>query len=209
MSYLESLQWRYATKKFDSSKKLSQEQLEFLKDSMRLTASSFGLQPYKVLIVTDQNLKQQLVEHSYSQPQVADASHLIVIAAQKETTNSHIDQFIQSIHETTGAPLDKLAGYADMMKGWLGNTPKERQLIWAQKQCYILLGNLLSACAQAEIDSCPMEGFLPEKYDELLGLNGTNYTSTVILPVGFRSDDDDSKDRPKVRKSSEELFSER
>jgi nitroreductase len=206
---INALQWRYATKQFDATKKVSDADLNELLEVLRLTPSSFGLQAWHFLVVTDPALREQLVGHSWNQRQVADASHLIVLCAARSLTDADLQAYVQTIAEQRGVPADAFQGYLEMMRGsLLGRSQPELQA-WSSRQVYIALGQLMTACALKQIDSCPMEGFDAAAYDKLLGLEGTNWTSCVLLPVGYRSADDKYATLPKVRYSIDQLIERR
>ena len=204
--YNEDLNWRYATKKFDTNKKLSQVELNALLESIQLTASSYGLQPYEVVVIEDPSIKENLKAVSWDQNQLTDASHVIVFANYKEITQKHIEAYLENIRKTRELNVTDLEGLKDMLSNTiLALSPKE-QSIWAAKQTYIALGNLLSAAANLKIDTCPMEGFDAAKYDEILGLEDKGLTTSVIATVGFRSTEDQLQYAAKVRKDKKELF---
>ena len=205
-NYIENLNWRYATKKFDTSKKLTDEQLEKLKEVIKLTASSYGLQPYKFFIIEDKETRKKLREAAWDQPQVTDASQLIVFANMTDFDESLVDDYIQNVVETRGMDKADLKDYAEMIKSTLMPLSKEQKGFWAAKQAYIALGNLLSAAADYKIDACPMEGFEPEKFNEILGLKSQNLNAAVIATVGYRSEEDKTQHYKKVRKTKNELF---
>lgn len=196
---LESLNWRYATKKFDETKKLSAEQIETISEILRLTPSSFGLQPWKFIIVENQKIKESLVVHSYGQTQVAQASHVVVLCRPNTLDASLVENYIADTIGATGAPAEALQGYKDMMLGFVTNMPQAAMEVWAEKQVYIALGNIMTALAILEIDACPMEGFSKTDYDRVLKLNEIGLSSVVVLPIGYRSSDDHAAARPKVR----------
>lgn len=198
---LHKLQWRYATKQFDTEKKVSEEDVTTLLDAMNLAASSYGLQPYEFVVVKNQALQKQLQAVSFNQAQVADASHLIVICAKTEVTPEYIDSYIKRIAEVREVEIDSLGGYADMMKQSIGSQDPDAQLTWAQKQCYTVLGTLLLACADLKIDACPMEGFIPASYNELLGLSAQGLHATIVIPIGYRDVHDSYQHVKKVRRS--------
>ena len=206
MKIIEHLQWRYATKKFDPTLKVSEEAIGQLKKVIQLAATSYGLQAFKVLIITDPAIKKQLQAASWKQSQVVDASHLIVFCNCKEVTDEQIDTFIQLKSGVQKIPLEALDGYGNFMKSKLGELTANEINEWTAKQTYIALGKLLVACAELKIDTCPMEGFEPEKYDEILGLTAQNLTASVVAAIGYRSEEDKAQFAPKVRKAMEELF---
>jgi nitroreductase len=205
-TFLENQNWRYATKKFDASKKISTADLNTLKEAIRLSASSYGLQPYKVLIVENPELRAKLVSASYGQTQVADASHLLVFANELNFGAAGIDQLANNISATRGLPLEAIQGYVDYMKGNITGLPEEVRNIWSAKQTYLALGNLLNAAAELKIDVTPMEGFVPAQVNEILGLDKLGLNATLLAPIGYRHTEDDTQHYKKVRKSNEELF---
>jgi len=203
---IDNLKWRYATKKFDKQKKVSAKDLSLLKEAVRLTASSYGLQPYKVLDVQNQEIREKLKPVSFGQPQVTDASNLFVFCANDDLTNVHIDEFIALTAATQGVDVAVFKGYSDFMKGAFESLTLADKHNWAARQAYIALGNLMTTAASMQIDVCPMEGFDAAQYNELLGLKGSGYSSVVIAAVGYRSAEDQSQFNAKVRKPVEELF---
>ncbi len=205
-AFLDALQWRYATKKFDPSKKLSDAQLDALLAELRLAPSSYGLQPYKFLVISDPALRAKLREASWGQPQITEASHLVVMCARTDLGPAYVDEYLKLIADERGVPADSLNGFREILVGFAQNMSQETILTWAKKQVYIALGVLLSAAALAKVDACPMEGFEPAKYDEILGLKAMNLTSTVVCPLGFRSADDAHASMKKVRFPASELF---
>ncbi|MBL7471614.1 NAD(P)H-dependent oxidoreductase [Robertkochia sediminum] len=205
-TYNEALQWRYATKKFDAGKKLDKETLDQLKEAIRLSASSYGLQPYKVFIIEDAALREQLRPAAWNQPQITDASQLVVFANDTDFGDAQIDDYINNVATTRNLEAEGLKGYADFMKSKITPLPAEVRAAWTAKQTYIALGNLLSAAAHLKVDVCPMEGFEAEKFDEILGLKEKNLSTAVIATVGYRSEEDDTQHYAKVRKPASELF---
>lgn len=204
--FIEDQHWRYATKKFDATKKISDNDFEILKEAIRLSASSYGLQPYKVFIIEDNIIREKLMEFSWKQAQVVDASHLIVIANYTQISAEIIDNYIDRIANARNIPAENIKGYGDFMKTKiLGLTPEETA-VWTSKQTYLAMGNLLNAAAELKIDATPMEGFEIEKYNELLNLTSQGLSASLVIPVGYRHDDDATQHLNKVRKSKEELF---
>lgn len=205
-THIENLQWRYATKKFDPTRKLTQEQLDILMAATRLSASSYGLQPYKVAVVTNPDIRKKIQEHAWGQTQIVDASHLFVFCAKKTIDEAFVDHFVELVAKERGVGVDTLKGYRDMMVGTVkGRTPEELAA-WMKCQAYIAVGFLLSAAAAHQIDACPMEGFDPIHVDVDLGIVEDDLTSVVCVPVGFRAADDVTASYKKVRFSNEELF---
>jgi len=203
---LETRNWRYATKKFDASKKVSDEDLDTILEAIRLSASSYGLQPYHILVVADKEIREKLKPFSWGQSQITDASHLIVFANQSDFGGELVDDYLTNLSETRNVPLEQLQGYGDFAKSKLIDLPLEVKNNWTAKQVYIALGNALQAAAELEIDSTPMEGIEPEKYDEILNLKEKGLTTAVVLAIGYRSEEDQAQHLAKVRKSKEELF---
>ncbi|MFC0604204.1 NAD(P)H-dependent oxidoreductase [Winogradskyella pulchriflava] len=201
MSIIDNLKWRYATKKFDASKKLSEEQLQVLKEAFNLTALSYGLQTLKMVVVKDDAVKEKLVEFSYGQRQVADASHLLILCIQNEIDDKDVDEHFNHIKAIRNTPDSILEPFKKGMKTTINNMPVDKKYNWATRQAYIALGNLMTVCAVEGIDSCPMEGFIPAKMDKALQLDKHGLSSVLLLPVGFRSEDDFFADLKKVRKS--------
>lgn len=205
MNIINNLQWRYSTKLFDSTKKIDEQTIAEIEDGLVLTASSFGLQPWQFLIIENQDIKQQLTPASFNQPQIESCSHLIVLTAMKSIDEKYIQEFIDLTAQTRGIDAATLQGYKDMMIGFLLKSGMNIQT-WSEKQCYIALGNLLNIVAEFKIDACPMEGIIPAKYDEILGLTNTNYTTCLACPIGYRSVDDSYANAKKVRFEKEKII---
>ena len=203
---LENLNWRYATKKFDATKKISADDLNTLKEAVRLAASSYGLQPFKVVLVENPEIREQLKTAAYGQTQITDASHLFVFANDLNAGPESVAAYIKNISETRGLPTEALGGFADMMNGVISNLSQEAKNIWTSKQTYIALGTLLAAAAELKIDATPMEGFNPVQFNEILGFGKLGLNAAVIATVGYRHDEDEAQHYKKVRKSQEELF---
>lgn len=202
---IDSLKWRYATKVFDKNKKISDEDFQKILDSLILTPSSFGLQPWKFVVVENPALREKLVEYSWNQEQVKDASHLIVLARIDEFSDKFIDDYLDSMVSQTWALREDLKGYEDMMKWALLSRPTPALEEWASRQVYIALWNALTVAASLWIDAVPMEGFVPEKYDEILGLKEMGLSSVLVLPLGYRSEEDKYASRPKIRYKEDEV----
>mgnify|MGYP002632768739 CR=1 FL=1 len=200
MNILTSLEWRYATKKFNSSKKLSNEQIETLKKAFNLTPTSFGLQPIKMIVISNKELQEKFVEHSYYQRQVADASHLLVLCIENDTTTENINAYFDLEKETRNTSEEVISNFRNQLINMFKSKSIEEKQVSAINQAYITLGNLMTVCAVEKIDACPMEGFNPTKVDELLNLSALNLKSVLLLPVGFRADDDIMNGMQKVRK---------
>ena len=200
-NFIENQNWRYATKKFDATKKIAPADLEILKEAIRLSTSSYGLQLYKVFIIENPAVRAQLQPASWGQSQIVDASHLFVFANYTDVQESHIDHYVENIAQTRGISIEAVKGYGDFMKNSLIGLPQDKKAIWTSKQTYLALGNLLNAAAELKIDVTPMEGFEPAKYNEILGLN-----ASLVATVGYRHEEDATQHLAKVRKSTEELF---
>ncbi|MDN3677340.1 NAD(P)H-dependent oxidoreductase [Flavobacterium paronense] len=205
-NFIKNANWRYATKKFDATKKVSNEDLETLKEAIRLSASSYGLQPYKVLIVDNPEIRAQLQPAAWGQAQIVDASHLIVFANITNIGENEINAYFKDLTETRGIPMEAVQGYSDFMKSKVTALPLEVRNSWTSKQTYLALGNLLNAAAELHIDVTPMEGFEAEKVNEILGLDKLGLSASLIAPIGYRHAEDDTQHYAKVRKSNEELF---
>ena len=200
MNIIQSLEWRYACKKFDSTKLLSTIEINTLTQAFNLTATSFGLQPIKMLVIQNKELQNSLVEHSFGQQQVVNASHLLVICIQDYFTLEDIDTYFELEKEIRNTPENILKPYRDQLKGIFENKSTIEKQKSAINQAYIALGNLMTVCALEKIDACPMEGFNAQKYDEILDLRNRNLKSVLLLPVGFRAEDDFMSTLKKVRK---------
>jgi nitroreductase len=205
-TFLENQNWRYATKKFDSSKKVSNDDLETLKEAIRLSSSSYGLQPYKVLIIQNPSLREQLKPVSWGQTQITDASQLIVFANETNITEESIDTFFKNICETRSIPMENLQGYCDFMKSKLLALTEEQTTIWTAKQTYLALANLLNAAAELKIDVTPIEGFEAKEYNKILNLTEKGLNASVVATIGYRHEEDATQHYKKVRKSTNELF---
>jgi len=203
---VEILNWRYATKSFDSSQTIPSETWEAIEESMVLTPSSFGLQPWKFIVVTDPEVKQKLLPHSWNQQQVVDCSHLVVLAAQGPIGEAELDTLIDKTHALRGGEKENLQFYRDIMGGFVAKMSDEQLIVWAKNQVYIALGQLMASAAFLKVDSCPMEGITPTEYDKILELEGSGYFTTVACPMGYRSVDDKYASSPKVRYSKEKII---
>ena len=203
---VESLTWRYATKKFDPSKKLDAATWQALEEALILSPSSYGLQPWKFVVVQDPALRAQLREKAWGQSQVTDASHFVVFTHRTDLTEADIDRYLARIAEVRGVSLESQAGYRQMMVGNLVQGAKHATIgDWAARQAYIALGNLMTSAAALGVDATPMEGLDPAEFDKLLGLEGTGYATVVACAVGYRAADDAYASLPKVRFAKEDL----
>lgn len=202
---IEQLQWRYATKRFDSSKTLSADKLDILKETFNLTATSYGLQPLKLVVVSNAAIKEKLMPLTYNQPQVRDASHVLVLCIEKNIDTDFITDHFKRVEGERKTPRTILAPFE---KALIENfsekqAPEIRQ--WMANQLYLTLGALLTVCAMENIDACPIEGFEPKKYDRLLGLREKGLESVIVLPVGYRDESDFFINLKKVRRGVGEL----
>ncbi|WP_439128749.1 NAD(P)H-dependent oxidoreductase [Polaribacter sp.] len=201
MNIIENLEWRYAVKKFDTNKSLTKEQLNILKEAFNLTATSYGLQPLKLVVVENKEVQEKLVPHSWNQQQVVQVSHLLVICVKDNYTTEEVESYFNLVQQVRKTPDSVINPFKEFLTAEITKKTQEELFIWNKNQAYIALGNLLTVCATQQIDSCPMEGFNPEKYDEILQLKERNLKSVLVLPVGFRAEDDYMKDLEKVRKN--------
>ncbi len=204
---LEQLNWRYATKQFDPNRKISASDWTTLEEALRLTPSSGGLQPWKFVVVTDPAVRAKLRPASYGQPQIADASHLVVFAAKNNFSEADVDAHLQNVARAQGVPVESLAQFRGMLVGGIVRAQDEAtRNAWARNQAYIALGNLLTSAALLGVDACPMEGFDRAQYDEILGLKDQGYSSAVIATLGYRASTDKYAEAAKVRFPREQIF---
>jgi len=207
---LDALRWRYATKAFDPSRQIPAATWEALEQSLVLTASSYGLQPWKFLVITDPALRAELRPHSWNQSQITDSSHLVVLLQQRTVSGADADRLITATASCRGLDPALLAGYRQMIQVDLIDGPRSQSIErWASNQVYIALGNLMTAAALLQVDTCAIEGFAPAEYDRLLGLETTPYRSCVVCACGYRSPDDKYASLEKVRYSAAELIEHR
>ncbi|MDT4792480.1 putative NAD(P)H nitroreductase YfkO [compost metagenome] len=203
---LTSLNWRYATKRYDASRKVSETDLEILKEATKLSVSSMGLQPYKVLIIENPELREKLKPAAYGQTAITDASQLFVFAIEKNVGEKHVESYMKNISETRDIPTDSLSGFSGMIQGFISGLDAEARDNWAKKQAYLALSTLINTAAFLKVDATPMEGFSPEQFDEILGLEALGLSTAVIAAIGYRHEEDATQHFKKVRKSNEELF---
>lgn len=197
---IEALTWRYAVKKFDATKTIAPKTWSALEEALVLSPSSYGLQPWRFMVVTDKALRQKLTAVSWNQKQVEDCSHLVVFTVKEKMDEAHVQAFIDQTAKVRGIDASTLEGYKKMMLGDVVNGPRSKvALEWASRQAYIALGNFMTSCAMIGVDTCPMEGIDPAKYDELLGLSGTGWKTVVACPAGYRAADDGYAKLKKVR----------
>lgn len=206
MDILKLLNWRYATKKMTGAK-LPQEKLDRILDAIRLSASSYGLQPYTVLVIEDPELRKKIQPAAYNQPQIVEASHLLVFTAWANVTVEQVQEFINNIAETRGISVESLKGYQTAVENQISGKPAEANYNWAARQAYIALGTALVAAAAEEVDATPMEGFNPQAVDEILQLQEKGLRSVVFLALGYREAEKDYlANAKKVRRDKEKLF---
>jgi nitroreductase len=197
---LAALNWRYATKKFDPARKIPTETWSALEQALVLSPSSFGIQPWKFLVVTDPVVREKLVPVSWGQTQPKDSSHFVVFAVRKDLPEAHIDRYVARTAELRGSTPEALAPFKKMMLGSLeGARAKGFLDTWQTHQVYIALGQFMASAAVLGVDTCPMEGLEPAKYDEILGLTGAGYATVVACAAGYRAGDDKYATLPKVR----------
>jgi len=199
MDLLDKLNWRYATKIFDTTKKVPAEQFEMLLESLRLAPSSFGLQPWKFVVVENPEVRAQLREAAWGQAQVTDASHFIVLCRTEKIGEAEIQHFVDTTAAARGVEASTMDAYKQMMLGTVGGMSEERKALWASEQVYLALGMMLTVAAANEIDAAPMEGFDSAKFDEILGLPEKGLRSVVVCAIGYRSADDKYAEAKKVR----------
>ena len=203
---LEALNWRYATKVFDAARKIPAGIWSALEQTLVLTPSSYGLQPYQFLIVADPAKRAALRPHSWNQSQVTDSSHYVVFTARTKMTEADVDKLIQRITQIRGIPAEALSIYRGVMVGDIVNGPRGRVAHeWAARQAYIALGNLMTAAAVLGVDTCPLEGLNPAEYDRILGLEGGDYKTVVACALGYRAADDKYAALAKVRYETSDL----
>ncbi|QLG46801.1 NAD(P)H-dependent oxidoreductase [Costertonia aggregata] len=201
---IENLEWRYAVKKFDVERKLPQEKLNTLKTAFNLTATSYGLQPISMVVLENRSIQEKLVASSFGQKQVAQASHVLVICINTTIDAQYISGYFDKVRQIRGTSETILNPFKNDL---IRNFSKKNQadiMQWATNQAYLALGNLLTVCAVEKIDSCPMEGFVPSAYDEILKLDEKGLSSVLVLPIGYRAEDDIFSDFKKVRKNIED-----
>lgn len=206
--YIESLNWRYAVKKYDPTRKVSDLDIEKLKEAVQLSVSSMGLQPYKVIIVEDQAVKEKLADafSGNNKNLAVAASHIFIFANEVNVNEAHIDSYIENIAETRGIAKEDVSGFEASIKGYISSLTEEQKNNWTAKQAYIAMSGLINAAAVLRIDTTPMEGFNAAGVNEILKLEEKGLNAAVIATVGYRADDDASQNLKKVRKPENELF---
>ncbi len=200
MNSIEALNWRYATKKFDEDLFLSEEKVEILKQAFNLTATSYGLQPIKLVVVHNKELQQKMVGYSMNQQQVGTASHVFVFCIERVIDQIFIENYFNYVQKIRATPNEVLSPFKDFLIDDFGKKHEKEIFSWATNQAFLAMGTLLTVAAAEGIDTCPMEGFEPAKYDKLLGLEALNLKSVLVLPVGYRAKDDMFSEFKKVRR---------
>lgn len=195
---IQSLNWRYGVKEF-SSKIIAKETLTTLLEATRLSASSYGLQPFNILVVKSEYIRQKLLPFAFGQNKVLNCSHLVILAAHTNVGDNTVERYMTKYCEVQGVSPKSISGYAQHMKSALANKNAEQRLAWSKEQAYIALGNLLTSAALLKVDACPMTGFDVEGFDSVLGLSARHLTSTIICPIGYRHPNDLSALQKKVR----------
>ena len=206
MKLIESLEWRYASKKMNGIQ-IPQEKIENILTAIQLAPSSMGLQPYTVLLITDREIKKQIQPIAYNQSQIVDSSHLLVFAAWADITPQQVEEYIQHTAVIRNIPAEGLAEFRNTLLGIITKNSKEQNFQWAARQAYIAFATAIAAAAEARVDTTPMEGFDTSALDALLGLTEKGLRSVTMLPLGYRDEENDWLVRlPKVRRDKEKLF---
>ncbi|AUC76161.1 NAD(P)H-dependent oxidoreductase [Olleya sp. Bg11-27] len=204
MNIIEQLNWRYATKSFDSEKSIPEKDIDVLTEAFNLTATSYGLQPIKLLIIKNKDLQSALVPFSYNQKQVGEASHLLVFCIESQIDTPFVSNYFDRVKAIRNTPDDILNPFKTfLIEDFKTKTQAEKEA-WAAKQVYLAMGNLMTVCAMLKIDACPMEGFSPSDYDRLLELEALQLKSVLVMPIGYRAEDDFMAALDKVRRPIEE-----
>ena len=203
---IEALEWRYACKKFDADKRISDTDLETILDSIQLTPSSYGLQPIKVLLIETKELREQIKPIAWNQAQVVDASHLLVFCHYTALSESYVDQHVSLMANTRNLPIEKLQGFGTHVKSSIATMDADHVNQWTGKQTYIALGQVLLSCALLKIDATPMEGFDRKALDKLLDLSKDGLSASLLCPIGYRHAEDPYIALKKVRKTKNMLF---
>jgi len=206
MNLKEILNWRYSTKQFDETNPLKDEQVKKVLDLTNLSAASYGMQPFKMVVIKNQDLKQKLVASSYGQTNIADSSHLIVFAARTDINEDFVENYIGHIAKQRNVSVESQASFKKMLINYINNKDSESLFKWASEQIYIAMGTFLIACASEQIDACPIGGFIPKQYDEILDLEKHNLKSVVVAVMGYRHKEDKYQHKQKVRKPLNEMI---
>ena len=203
---LDALEWRYAVKKFDDKASLTEQQILEVKKVFNLSASSYGLQPYKMIVVQNPELKEKLVPASFGQQQISQSAAILVFAVRTDFGMDYIDQFFKDMSTKRQIPLENLEGYKNFMKGSFANKSEDEISSWATKQVYLTMGHMLASLAALQIDTCPMEGLDPQAYDKILDLEAKQLKTIIAMPIGVRAPDDASATALKVRKDLSDII---
>lgn len=203
---IKDLEWRYAVKKFDAERVLSKTQIDIIKKAFNLTATSYGLQPISLVVIDNKELQKKLVECSFGQQQVVQASHVLVICIEKEVGSDYISKYYEQVKRIRNVGDEILGSFKDTLIDDFFKKDVEEIQEWSKNQAYLAMGNLLTVCAMEKIDSCPMEGFQPEAYDRLLGLSEKGLTSVLVMPIGYRAKDDMFATFKKVRRGLDDCI---
>ncbi|KRP11141.1 NAD(P)H-dependent oxidoreductase [Flavobacteriaceae bacterium] len=203
---LDALEWRYAVKKFDDKASLTEQQILEVKKVFNLSASSYGLQPYKMIVVQNPELKEKLVPASFGQQQISQSAAILVFAVRTDFGMDYIDQFFKDMSTKRQIPLENLEGYKNFMKGSFANKSEDEISSWATKQVYLTMGHMLASLAALQIDACPMEGLDPQAYDKILDLDAKQLKTIIAMPIGVRAPDDASATALKVRKDLSDII---
>ena len=203
---LDALEWRYAVKKFDDKASLTEQQILEVKKVFNLSASSYGLQPYKMIVVQNPELKEKLVPASFGQQQISQSAAILVFAVRTDFGMDYIDQFFKYMSTKRQIPLENLEGYKNFMKGSFANKSEDEISSWATKQVYLTMGHMLASLAALQIDACPMEGLDPQAYDKILDLDAKQLKTIIAMPIGVRAPDDASATALKVRKDLSDII---
>ena len=203
---LDALEWRYAVKKFDDKASLTEQQILEVKKVFNLSASSYGLQPYKMIVVQNPELKEKLVPASFGQQQISQSAAILVVAVRTDFGMDYIDQFFKDMSTKRQIPLKNLEGYKNFMKGSFVNKSEDEISSWATKQVYLTMGHMLASLAALQIDACPMEGLDPQAYDKILDLDAKQLKTIIAMPIGVRAPDDASATALKVRKDLSDII---
>ena len=206
MEAIQHLQWRYATKKYNGSQ-IDKDNLHTILESIRLTPTSLGMQPFKVLVIDNPELREKMLPIAHNQSQIKDASHLILFAANTQISEETVDTYMNNVATTRQMPVENLAGFKGMINGFVGSKNEAQITEWASRQCYIALGVAMATAAALKVDTTPMEGYKANEMDQLFNLKAQGYASAVLLAVGHRDEENDQLAKlAKVRKSAETLF---
>ena len=206
MEAIQHLNWRYATKKYNGSQ-IDKDNLHTILESIRLTPTSLGIQPFKVLVIDNPELREKMLPIAYNQSQIKDASHIILFAANTQISEENINSYMNNVATTRQMPVENLAGFKGMINGFVGSKNEAEITEWACRQCYIALGIAMATAAALKVDTTPMEGYKANEMDELFNLKAQGYTSAVLLALGHRDAENDQLAKlAKVRKSGEEMF---